>query len=68
MNTLSFPDGGEMQKLLLTPRRTSVTEVGRTAHGPGFPDGLAEWGPPPVLTAHLTLETDAREWKLFHLI
>ena len=56
MNTLSFLDGWEMQKLLLTLRRTSLPEVGRTAHCPGFPADLGEWSPPLVLTAHLPLE------------
>ena len=61
MNALSFLDGWEMQKLLLTPRRTSLPEVGRTAHCPGFTDHLVEWSPPLVLTAHLPLESDRRE-------
>ena len=29
VNTLSFPDGWKMQKLLLTQRRTSLSEAGR---------------------------------------
>lgn len=38
----------------------SLTEVGRSAHWPGFPDDLGEWSPLPALTAHLPLEQDVR--------